>query len=137
MTRVYLSRRETFAASHRLHSPKLSDEDNLKVFGKCNNPNGHGHNYTLEVIVATDIDPTTGMAMNLSTLKEIIHERVLSAVDHKNLDLDVPDLMGVVTTTENVACWIWRRLVDSLGKDKLYEVRLHETENNVVCYRGE
>jgi len=135
---VYLQRRETFSSSHRLHSFDLSEEENKKIFGKCNNPNGHGHNYTLLVTVAGRVNKTTGMVINLSDLKVILQEKVLSLVDHKNLDLDVPYFKEgkIPSTTENLAVFIWNELYPTLS-DCLYEVKIHETENNVVVYRGQ
>ncbi|KAL6044403.1 6-carboxy-5,6,7,8-tetrahydropterin synthase [Balamuthia mandrillaris] len=132
-----LSRRETFSASHRLHSPALTAEENTRIYGKCNNPHGHGHNYTLEVLVRGEIDSVTGMVMNLSDLKNAINEAVLSQLDHKNLDLDVEFFATRVSTTENVAVFCWNQLEAVLPKGLLHEIRLHETENNVVIYRGE
>jgi len=132
---LILRRRETFSASHRLHAPTLSEHENRELFGKCNNPNGHGHNYTLEVFIRGPLDPITGMVMNLVDLKLYIKEEVLDVLDHRNLDLDVPWFGGRVSTTENVAVFIWQRLVSRLG-DLLNEVRVHETENNMVIYRG-
>jgi len=134
---VHLSRRETFSSSHRLHSFDLSDSENKEVFGKCNNPNGHGHNYTLEVVVAGRTDPKTGMVMNLTDLKEVIKKKVLDVVDHRNLDLDVDYFREgrIPSTTENLSIFIWNELHSNLGS-LLFEVRIHETENNVVFYRG-
>ncbi|KAH0500735.1 6-pyruvoyl tetrahydrobiopterin synthase [Microtus ochrogaster] len=197
--RARLSRLVSFSASHRLHSPSLSDEENLKVFGKCNNPNGHGHNYKVVVTVhgevragngvwicsdcwaifqtlvksvlkacvsvasplaflcgelllrqasllLTDgqkihsgirIDPVTGMVMNLTDLKEYMEEAIMKPLDHKNLDLDVPYFADVVSTTENVAVYIWESLQQLLPRGILYKVKVYETDNNVVVYKGE
>ena len=137
MSVVYLSRRATFCAAHRLHSPHLDDAENRRLFGKCNHPNGHGHNYVVEVIVRGEIDPRSGIVMNLAELKHILEERVLTDFDHKNLNVDVVDFEGVNPTAENIAVAIWNRMEPSLPGGLLHEVRLHETENNVVCYRGE
>ncbi|CAG8541563.1 12776_t:CDS:2 [Rhizophagus irregularis] len=150
---VYLSRIETFSAAHRLHSPSLSDEENEKLYGKCNNPNGHGHNYKVEVIVKGKIDPLTGMVMNLEELKECIKITVMNVLDHKNLDHDVPYFKNIpsltnnnfslekLSTSENLAVFIWYNIKDYLSEKshegKLYEVKLYETEKNVVIYRGE
>ncbi|CAB4375857.1 PTPS-domain-containing protein [Rhizophagus irregularis] len=138
---VYLSRIETFSAAHRLHSPSLSDEENEKLYGKCNNPNGHGHNYKVEVIVKGKIDPLTGMVMNLEELKECIKITVMNVLDHKNLDHDVPYFKNIPSTSENLAVFIWYNIKDYLSEKshegKLYEVKLYETEKNVVIYRGE
>jgi 6-pyruvoyltetrahydropterin/6-carboxytetrahydropterin synthase len=135
MATVFLSRRATFCASHRLHSNKLSAAENKKLFGKCNNPNGHGHNYVLEVIVSGKVD-STGVVIDLTKLKEIIEESVVSRVDHKHLNLDVPEFKGVNPTAENMAVIFWEWLEESLPKNLLYEVRLQETENNTAIYRG-
>jgi len=133
-----LSRKETFSASHRLHSSHLSEEDNNKIYGKCNNKNGHGHNYMLEVIVKGKIDPITGMVLNLVELKQYIKEAVLDQLDHKNMNEDVPEFKDRPPTTENVAVFIWESLLrTNLPKSMLYEIKLCETEKNVVIYRGE
>ncbi|RIA94456.1 6-pyruvoyltetrahydropterin synthase, partial [Glomus cerebriforme] len=138
---VYLSRIETFSAAHRLHSPSLSIEENKKLYGKCNNPNGHGHNYKVEVIVKGEINPLTGMVMNLEDLKECINITVMNVLDHKNLDHDVPYFRDLPSTSENLVVFIWHNIENFLSgklyKGKLYEVKLYETEKNVVVYRGE
>ncbi|MGE3714736.1 MAG: 6-carboxytetrahydropterin synthase [Alphaproteobacteria bacterium] len=135
MPTATLSRRETFSASHRLHCNGMSDEDNRKLFGKCNHANGHGHNYVLEVLVRGEIDQTTGLVMNLSDLKALIHEHVLDKIDHKHMNLDVAEFSILNPTTENVAKVIWDWLHPHLG-GLLHEVRLHETENNIAIDRG-
>jgi len=134
---VYITRRETFAASHRLSKPGLSDEENFKLFGKCSNPNWHGHNYTLEVIVAGEIDTETGFVMDLSELKEIVRTNVISKVDHKNLNLDTDFMKGINPTSENIAVAIWNELNEKITKGRLYSVKLYETENNYFEYKGE
>ncbi len=134
---IYVSRRETFSASHRLHNPLLSDDENLKCFGKCNSPNGHGHNYILEVVVAGEINPITGYLIDLKKLKEIIRENIIDRVDHKNLNLDVDFLKGDITTTENLAVRFWEQLKDKITDGRLYAIRIAETENNFFEYRGE
>lgn len=133
---IYVTRREVFSASHRLFNPNFSNEENDRLFGKCNNLNGHGHNYILEVIVAGEVDPNTGYVIDLKVLKEIIKENVISKVDHKNLNLDVDFLKGKIPTAENIAIGIWNQLVDKLPAGKLYSIRLYETENNYVEYKG-
>lgn len=137
MTTVYLTRRSTFSAAHRLHSPGLSDEENLEIFGKCANPNGHGHNYILEVTVRGEIDPRTGMVMNLAELKRTVEEAIIRPMDHKNLNEDVGVLQKINPTAENLAVVFWKLLEDRLAPGLLVEVRLHETENNIATYRGE
>lgn len=134
---VYLTRRETFAAAHRMFIDGLSDEENFKIFGKCSNPNWHGHNYTLEVTVAGEIDPKTGFVIDLKALKEIIHEHVISKVDHKNLNIDTEFMKGLISTSENIVKAIWKQLQDKIPNGKLYSVKLYETENNYFEYRGE
>lgn len=134
---VYITRRETFAAAHRLFKPELSDEENLKIFGKCSNPNWHGHNYTLEVIVAGEVDADTGFVMDLKDLKEIVRKNVISKVDHKNLNLDTDFMKGKITTSENIVIAIWNELEDKITKGKLFSVKLYETENNYFEFKGE
>ena len=134
--KAFVTRRMSFSAGHRLHNDALSAEENKLVFGKCNNPNGHGHNFTVEVTVAGEIDPRTGMVYNLRDLKEIMGEVIEKGLDHKNLNLDVPALQGVIPTAENLAAVIWRMLSDKLPAGLLHEVKLVETENNFVSYRG-
>ncbi|XP_020797679.1 6-pyruvoyl tetrahydrobiopterin synthase [Boleophthalmus pectinirostris] len=133
----YISRVQSFSACHRLHSPALSDEENKKVYGKCNNPNGHGHNYKVEVTVRGKIDAKTGMVMNLTDLKRCIEDVIMTPLDHKNLDKDVPYFATVVSTTENLAVYIWDHMVKELPEGLLYEVKIHETDKNIVVYRGE
>ncbi len=133
---AFVTRRMAFSASHRLHNAELSAEENLSVFGKCNNPNGHGHNFTVEVTVAGGIDPRTGMVFNLRALKDVMVEVIEQGLDHKNLNSDVPVLKGVIPTAENISVVIWKMLAERLPSGTLYEVKLIETENNFVCYRG-
>ena len=134
---LYITRREVFSASHRLYNENFSDEENKNVFGKCNNENGHGHNYVLEVVVAGETDPKTGYVVDLKKLKTIIRENVIHKVDHKNLNMDVDFLSGKIPTAENIAIGIWEQLVDKIPSGKLYSVKLYETENNYVEYKGE
>jgi 6-pyruvoyltetrahydropterin/6-carboxytetrahydropterin synthase len=133
---VYLTRRTTFSASHRLWSPALSERENFAIYDKCANPNGHGHNYVLEVTVRGTPDPRTGMVLNLTGLKQAINEHVIDWVDHKYLNYDVPWLEGCIPTTEVLVVKFWERLVDALPAGLLYEVKLYETENNTAYYRG-
>ena len=134
---VYLTRRTTFSASHRLWSGQLSEAENYAVYDKCANPNGHGHNYVLEVTVRGNVDSRTGMVLNLTEMKRITNEQVISWVDHKHLNYDVPWLEGVIPTAEMLAIKFWERLESEFPKGLLYEVTLHETENNSAVYRGE
>lgn len=133
---IFVTRREVFSSSHRLHNPSLTDDENLKLFGKCNNKNGHGHNYTLEVIVAGEVDPKTGYVVDLKKLKTIIIENVIKKVDHKHLNYDVDFMDGINPTTENFAIAIWNQLVNNIPSGKLHSVKLYETENNYIEYKG-
>ncbi|NWJ45026.1 MAG: 6-carboxytetrahydropterin synthase [Chloroflexi bacterium] len=137
MAVVYLTRRANFSSAHRLHSPELSAEENRIIFGKCNNPNGHGHNYTLEVTVRGEINPVTGMVLNLTELKKAMEEAVIDEVDHKHLNLDVPIFREINPTAENMVVVFWKLLEQRLKGGILHEVKLWETENNVAVYRGE
>jgi len=134
---VYITRRETFAAAHRLFKPELSNEENFKLFGKCSNPNWHGHNYTLEVVVAGEVDKETGFVMDLQELKEIMKANIIAKVDHKNLNLDTQFMRGIIPTSENIVLAIWAELKDKIIKGKLHSVKLYETENNYFEYKGE
>ncbi|XP_027423145.1 6-pyruvoyl tetrahydrobiopterin synthase-like [Bos indicus x Bos taurus] len=127
----------SFSATHRLHSKSLSNEENLKLFGKCNNPNGHGHNYKVVVTVHGEVDPVTGMVMNLTDLKKYMEEAIMKPLDHKNLDLDVPYFADIVSTTENVAVYIWENLQKFLPVGVLYKVKVYKTDSNIVVYKGE
>lgn len=125
-----LTRTYEFAASHRLHSAALSPEENVALYGKCNNPAGHGHNYVLEVTVSGDVDPTTGMMVDLGQLDAAVSGRVVERYDHRNLDVDLPEFAGRVTTSEVVAQEIWRALDGNLPA-RLERVRLYETARNL------
>jgi len=133
---VFVTRREVFSASHRLFNPKFSEKENELTFGKCSNLNGHGHNYILEVTVTGEVNADTGYLIDLKLLKEIMHENIIEKIDHKNLNLDVDFLTGKIPTAENIASGIWDQLVDKLPSGKLYSIKLYETENNYVEYRG-
>jgi 6-pyruvoyltetrahydropterin/6-carboxytetrahydropterin synthase len=136
---IYLTRRESFSASHRMFSPEWSDEENFKVFGKCSNPNWHGHNYTLFVTVKGAIRPETGFVINMNILKQIIKDKVIDKVDHRNLNLDVDFMEGKIATTENLAIAVWNQLKGPVEKEGalLHCVRIEETENNSIEYYGE
>jgi 6-pyruvoyltetrahydropterin/6-carboxytetrahydropterin synthase len=133
---VYLSRRESFCASHRLWEPKLSRADNERLYGKCARDNGHGHNYVIQVTVSGGLDPDTGMVINLTELKEFIRAEIIAKVDHYHLNHDVEMFRGINPTSENVALVFWNVLHARFG-DLLHEVRVEETPDNIVCYRGE
>ncbi len=134
---IYLTRRASFSASHRLWSKQLTEAENYAIYEKCANPNGHGHNYVLEVTVRGTPDAQTGMVLNLTELKDAMNEQVVKWVDHKHLNYDVPWLEGNIPTTEVLVVKFWERLVSAFPKGMLYEVKLYETENNVASYRGE
>jgi 6-pyruvoyltetrahydropterin/6-carboxytetrahydropterin synthase len=134
--RIELGRRYRFAASHRLHSPALSEEENCRIYGKCNNPFGHGHNYVVEVLVSGKIDPATGMIANLADLDGFVEREVLDPFDHKSLNQDVAAFHAVVPTTENLCIEIFRRL-RTFPSAKLERVRVQETSNNSFEYAGD
>jgi 6-pyruvoyltetrahydropterin/6-carboxytetrahydropterin synthase len=135
---IQITRKETFNAAHRLFREDYSDQQNEEVFGKCSNPNWHGHNYTLYVTVGGEMDPETGFVMNLKTLSQIIQDRVIEALDHKNINIEVPFMQGKLASTENLAIAIWEQLEGpvALHHATLIKVALHETENNFVEYFG-
>lgn len=135
---VYITRKFHFSASHRMYKPELNDEENFKLYGKCSNPNGHGHNYVLEVTVAGEPHSEIGYVMDLKKLKEIVEDILIEKVDHKNLNVDVDFMRGLVPTTENIVIRFWEQLENKINNNhrKLYSLKLFETENNVVEYRG-
>ena len=137
MPNVTVTRRMTFNAAHRVHNPALSDEENRSIFGKCNNPNWHGHNYVLEVTVAGPIDERTGYVVDLGVVKRIVQEVVIDHVDHRNLNLEVEFLRGVIPTTENLVVACWRVLEPRFRPARLHRLKLWETENHFVEYEGE
>jgi 6-pyruvoyltetrahydropterin/6-carboxytetrahydropterin synthase len=136
---VEITRREEFSASHRLHNPALSAEENRRLYGICNNPNGHGHNYEVEVTVRGEVPARTGMVMNLTDLMRILRERVLPRVDHKHLNLDVPFLAEVNPTAENVAIALWHQIepeVRPYEGCRLHRIRLFESRSSYVDFLG-
>lgn len=133
---MLITRRVEFCASHRLHNPALSDEENRRLYGPCNNPNGHGHNYALEVTVRGPVPARTGMVMDLRALKDLAEEIVVAAVDHRHLNSDVDFLKGVNPTAENVVVKFWERLAPALEGCELHRLRLFESEDNFVEYDG-
>ena len=138
MKTVYITRRETFNAAHKLWRPEWSDEKNQEVFGKCSNHNWHGHNFQLYITVKGVPHPETGFVMNLKVLSVLIREHIIEALDHKNLNLDVPFLTGIMASTENMAIAIWD-ILDPLVQQhggEMAKIKLIETENNVVEYYG-
>lgn len=135
---VYITRRERFNAAHKLWNEKWTEEKNLQVFGKCANPNWHGHNYELFVTVKGTPGEETGYCVDLKDLSDLINEKVIDKVDHKNLNLDVPFMKGRMTSTEMLVIGIWEELEEPINKlgCKLHAVKLHETENNSAEYFG-
>jgi len=133
---IELGRRYRFAASHRLHSAQLSEDENNRVYGKCNNPYGHGHNYTVEVRFSGEVDPATGMIANLADVDAFVNERVIEPFDHRSLQDEVPAFRNVVPTTENLCKEIFARLKPFV-KAKLEAVRIEETSNNSFEYAGD
>ncbi|MEI7499297.1 MAG: 6-carboxytetrahydropterin synthase [Bacteroidota bacterium] len=136
---VYITRREHFSAAHRLFLPELTDDENFEIFGKCSNPNWHGHNYIFFVTVKGEADPKTGLVIHLRHLSKLIEDKILKKVDHKNLNLEVDFLSGKVPTSENVAIGIWNELTHDIRKfgGFLYCVRLEQSENNIIEYYGD
>lgn len=136
---IYITRREHFNAAHKLYNPKWSEAQNEELFGKCANPNWHGHNYNLYVTVKGEIDPDTGYSVNLKDLSVVIRKYITDKLDHKNLNLDVPFLQNMMTSTENVAVAIWNELKPHIGalNCQLHCIKLCETENNYVEYFGD
>lgn len=135
---IYLTRRERFSAAHRMFRTGLSDEENMKIYGKCSNPKWHGHNYVLKVTVKGEMDYATGYFMNATRLKEIMTEKVVEKLDHRNMNLETDFMAGRVATTENLAIAIWNELEAPLSAEgaTLHCVRVEETENNYVEYYG-
>lgn len=134
---IYLTRKVEFSASHFYHNPALSAEENARLFGKCNRRDGHGHNYLLEVTVSGDVNPRTGMVLDLKELKETLNREVMEVFDHRFLNHEVPAFATKLPTTENIAIEIWRLLEGKLSAGKLHRVRLYETQDLFVDYYGE
>jgi 6-pyruvoyltetrahydropterin/6-carboxytetrahydropterin synthase len=134
---VHLTRKLEFSASHLYHNPALSAGENRRVFGKCNNPHGHGHNYTLEVTIAGEPDPVTGMVLDLKELKEILEREITQRMDHRFLNYEVAELKDQIPTCENVARVIWNLLEPEIPRGYLYRVRLYESSDLFAdCYRN-
>lgn len=134
---VYLTRRAEFSASHYYHNPEFTPEENRRIFGKCNNPLGHGHNYVLEVTVKGEVDARSGFVVDLKDLKEILNREVLDALDHRFLNKEVPEFEHAIPTTENLAIAIWDRLQPKLRVAQLHRVRVYETPDLFVDFYGE
>lgn len=137
MPRCVIARRVHFNAAHRLHNPSRSDEWNRSTFGPCNNPNYHGHNYELDVLVEGEIDPDTGYVLDVSVLRRIVDEAVVAELDHRNLNLDVPWFRDRLPSAENIAVFCWERIAPRLPRGRLHRIRLWETPRNYVDYEGE
>jgi 6-pyruvoyltetrahydropterin/6-carboxytetrahydropterin synthase len=136
MPEVTVTRRMHFNAAHRVHNPELSDEENRRLFGKCNNPNWHGHNYILDVSVTGSIDDRTGYVMDLAALKRVVQEAVIDKVDHRNFNLEVDFMRGVIPTAENIVVGCWKVLEPRVAPARLVRLVLWETPNNYVQYEG-
>lgn len=135
---IYITRKESFNAAHKLARPDWSDDKNAEVYGKCANPNWHGHNYSLFVTVKGEVNPETGFLVDLKWLKQVINAEVVDKIDHKNLNLDVDFMVGKLASTENLAIAIWDILFPLIenGGAHLHSIKLYETENNFVEYFG-
>ncbi len=135
---IYITRRERFNAAHRLFKPNFSDEKNMEIFGKCSNPNWHGHNYDLFITVKGEVNPETGFLVNLKTLSKIIREKIIEKIDHKNINLEVDFMQNKMASTENLSIAIWNELEPYINKlnCKLHCVKVYESENNFVEYFG-
>ncbi|HJU89067.1 MAG TPA: 6-carboxytetrahydropterin synthase [Gemmatimonadaceae bacterium] len=137
MPNVTVTRRLTFNAAHRLHNPELSESENRAIFGLCNNPNWHGHNYRLDVSVTGPVDPRTGYVIDLKKLRDLVEMHVVDHMDHKNLNVDVEFMRGINPTAENIVVACWKVLEPAVKPGRLTRLRLWETDNNYVEYEGE
>lgn len=134
--RLTVSRKAHFNSAHRLFRKEWSDEKNQRIFGKCNNPNFHGHNYELIVHITGELDEETGFVMDLKELSDLIKSEIEEAFDHKNLNLDVPEFANLIPTAENISIVIWQKLRPFISVDKELEVVLYETARNFVSFKG-
>ncbi len=135
---ILLTRKAEFSAAHYYWNEAWSAEENARVFGKCANRNGHGHNYTLEVTVAGEVDPATGFVVDLKKLKDVMEHEVVSVFDHRHLNLEVPEFKTMIPTTENIAIVAWKRLEEKIpGKARLHRVRVYEMADLFAEYYGE
>ena len=134
---VYLTRKVRFSSAHRYVNHDLSDEENKKLFGKCYNPHGHGHNYLLEVTVCGDVEQRTGMVVNMVDLDQLLQEEVVDVFDHRHINEEVPGFEEAVPTSENIARYLWSRINIRLNGCALYCLRLHEDESFWVDYYGD
>ncbi len=135
--KVTISRKAHFNAAHRLFNPNWNDEKNYQVFGKCSNPNFHGHNYEMIISITGEINPETGFVMNLDDLKKIIGEEVEDYLDHRNLNLEIPEFKNLNPTVENISVVIWNRIRAKLDAELALKITLFETPRNFVEYAGE
>jgi len=135
---LYLTKRFHFSASHRVYNPEWNDKKNFEVFGKCSSPNGHGHNYVLEVTITGKPDAVTGYIMDLSELKKIVYNELIDKIDHKHLNIDVDFMKGINPTVENIVTAFWKIINPKISNSsrKLFSLKLFETENNIAEYRG-
>jgi 6-pyruvoyltetrahydropterin/6-carboxytetrahydropterin synthase len=133
---IYVTKKIEFSAAHRLFNPELTDKLNDEIFDKCNNYNGHGHNYLLEITVAGNPNPKTGYVIDLKKLKKIIINEIISKVDHKHLNYDVDFLRGIIPSAENLVVSFWKILENKITEGNLYKIRLYETQNSYVEYFG-
>lgn len=136
MPNVTITRRMKFNAAHRVFDPGLSDEENSRLFGKCSNPHGHGHNYTLDVSVSGEVQKSTGYVVDLADLREIVDREVVSVVDHRSFNHDVPFMKGIIPTSENIIVAFWKILEPAVKPASLERLVLWETDNNYVEYTG-
>ncbi|HEX8675174.1 MAG TPA: 6-carboxytetrahydropterin synthase [Longimicrobium sp.] len=136
MPKVRVTRRVHFSAAHRLHNPAMTDEENARIYGPCNHPNWHGHNYEMDVTVEGEPDPRTGYLVDLGELRDVAEE-VIGQMDHRNLNLDVPWLQGVIPSTENLVVAIWHQLAPRVPRGRLARIVLWETPRNYAEYTGE
>ncbi len=134
---ILLTRKAEFSAAHFYWNDAWSPEENLRVFGKCANRNGHGHNYALEVTVAGEVDPVTGFVVDLKQLKDILEAEVVSVYDHRHLNLEVPDFLAVIPTTENIAIAVWRRLAGKIPNARLHRIRVYEMPDLFADFYGD
>lgn len=136
---IYVTRRERFCAAHRMFRPEWTDEKNAEIFGKCSNPNWHGHNYVLWVTIKGEPSAEHGFVMNINVLKELINERIIRRIDHRNINLEVDFMNGKIATTENLAVAIWNELEPFIMEKgaRLHRIRIEETENNSIEYYGQ
>lgn len=134
---MLVTKKLNFSAAHRLFNPKLSEKENWEIYGKCSNPHGHGHYYTVEITIKGEIDEKTGMVINIDELEDVVKREIIDKVDHKNLNLDVDFLKDTIPTMENLAKIFWGILKDKIPKGELYKIKIYESGSNFVVYRGD